>query len=145
MVGMSKTTAVTVIFAAGLLVTSCRGNGAPAGGTEQQETSSITLHTKFVPTGSFFTEGALVEVSVMDSGGRSLIGPVRFELDSTHELGPLDSGTYQVRAAVRPCSGNCGRLDAPAFDCVAEVVVPDTDALSVAVVARHCLVSTVKA
>ena len=144
MVGMPKTTAGAVIIAAGLLVSSCGGNRATVGSATPQSTSSITLHTKFVPKGSFFTEGALVEVSVMDSG-RSLIGPETFELDSTHELGPLNSGTYQLHAAVRPCSANCGRLDAPAFSCVADVVVPDADALTLSVDARHCEISSVKA
>ena len=86
--------------------------------------ATVSVHTR-VRGGVVFTEGALPEIRLVAADG-TVLNPRR-DHDVTAEFAGVSTGSYRLRASLRPCDGNCGYLDPPMLTCSARVRV-DRDA-----------------
>jgi len=72
-----------------------------------------------------FIEGAVTKLHLIDRNGSAKATKDAALTTVPVLLGSVEPGRYTLRAAVRPCDGNCGTLDPPAFRCRGKVEVPD--------------------
>jgi hypothetical protein len=86
------------------------------------------VHTSVQPGkhGELFTEGSVPEIRLTAADGTVI------EPEQDHApiavFPRLAPGSYRLAAALRPCDGNCGYLDAPTTPCAATVrVLADHD------------------
>ena len=115
------------LVAAGLLLAGCgaRDRGPDtAPSSPAAEANTLTVQTQISPGrhGAMFTEGAVPEIRLVGSDGTTLT-PEDDHRD-TAVFSRLAPGTYELHAALRPCDGNCGYLDAPTLPCTGVVQVP---------------------
>lgn len=104
--------------------------------------ASLTVSTTSKPgrKGMLFTEGAVPEVRLVGADGTAY-RPVQDHTD-TARFTSLVPGDYTLRAAQRPCDGNCGYLDPPTGRCSGTVHVEGESRASVMfVVGRACTVT----
>lgn len=101
----------------------------------------VVVRVQYPPKKPVFIEGAVTEFRLVTRDG-STKATKEARTDVPVLLGSVDPGRYTLRAAVRPCDGNCGNLDSTAFRCRGSVVVPDVgDArVIVTVHSSHCAV-----
>jgi hypothetical protein len=80
---------------------------------------------------SYF-EGALTEVTITEVGGDQPIDPVPpTAAPWTRSWTDLPAGRYVVRAAMRPCAGDCGNLDPPTDTCRQRVTLQENTVVRV--------------
>jgi hypothetical protein len=94
------------------------------------------------PKGVLYSEGALVEVVLVDEAGDQMTarGPVEEEL----VFDGLAPGRYVVRPALRPCIANCDNLAERTGECEGVVQVPATTRVRVDhVVSETCTATPV--
>lgn len=100
---------------------------------------SVLVHTDIRPGphGELFIEGALPEIRLVDAAGQ-VHRPVRDHRDVA-SFPALSPGVYRLRAALRPCDGNCGVLDPPTERCAAQVRVDGREVMKVRwMIGRGC-------
>ena len=94
------------------------------GSSSKDEKQPVVVRVQAAPKAPVFIEGAVTELSIVARNG-STQATKQAGMAVPVLLGSVDPGHYVVRAAVRPCDGNCGHLDPPAFRCHGPVVVPE--------------------
>jgi hypothetical protein len=138
-----------LIAAAGLVLvaTGCGSDGSTptARDTAPPEPTSytVTVHTDQRPGrhGEMYFEGALPEIRLVSADG-TLLEPAKDHQD-TAVFADLEPGDYTIRAAQRPCDGNCGYLDGPMDACEHQLTVTADTTVEVDFrVAEPCTVST---
>jgi hypothetical protein len=111
------------LAALALLLAACgHDQQVPLGpGIDPAGSLRLTVHTSIEPGrhGEMFTEGAVPEIRLEAPDG-TVLEPAKDHADAAVFAG-LDAGRYRLRAALRPCDGNCGSLDAPTLPCTAEI------------------------
>lgn len=116
---------LAVPLAALVLLTACGGREPVPQGPAVDPAGQVTLtvHTSIKPgkRGEMFTEGAVPEVRLTAPDG-TVIEPRKDHVDVAVFPG-IAPGRYRLAAALRPCDGNCGYLDAPTTPCSARVRV----------------------
>jgi hypothetical protein len=115
----AATTALVGSVAAVLVACTSADTGGPLG---PDPGSTVSVRAA-VRTGVIFDEGSLSEIRLVAPDG-TVLRPRKDHTDNAVFAG-LATGTYQLRAALRPCDANCGYLDPPVFACSAPVRVED--------------------
>ena len=103
--------------------------------SSKDEGQPVVVRLQYPPKQPVFIEGAVAEFRLIDQHGST---KAQKEARTTVPvlLGSVDPGRYRLRAVVRPCDGNCGNLDPPAFRCVGKVDVPQVGDARVIVMVR---------
>jgi hypothetical protein len=72
-----------------------------------------------------FIEGYLWSLEIVDADGNQVF---KDDLEGMEHAEALPAGSYTIRSAMKPCSGNCGYTDAPVNECELDidVVAPST-------------------
>jgi hypothetical protein len=114
---------LTLAIASGLLATAC-GSATPsdpgaAGPPSGSETLTITTTYDF--SDGMYIEGALAQIAVFDDDGQ--VATKTKWPGKVFTFPHLDPGTYDLKAALRPCDANCGYLDGPTDRCHATLRV----------------------
>ena len=108
-----------------VLLTACGTRGpVPQGpAVDPADQVTLTVHTSVAPGrhGEMYTEGAVPEVWLAAPDG-TLIEPRKDHVVDA-VFSHIAPGHYRLAAALRPCDGNCGYLDAPTTPCSARVRV----------------------
>lgn len=112
----SAQVALTIVMV-GVSIAGCHGSSA------KDEGQPVVVRVQYAPKAPVFIEGAVTELALVTRKG-STQATKRAGMTVPVLLGSVDPGRYTLRAAVRPCDGNCGDLDPPAFRCRGPVVVP---------------------
>jgi hypothetical protein len=121
------------LAALALLLTACGGHEPVplSPGVDPAGQVRLTVHTSVQPGrhGEMFSEGSLPEIRLTGPDGTML------EPEQDHAaiavFPRLAPGSYRLAAALRPCDGNCGYLDAPTTPCAATVRVHADDDVTV--------------
>jgi hypothetical protein len=126
---MKRTLSLTLATVVAVLLAGC---GQERLRSEAASRSSLTIESTVLPSrgGGFYTEGALVEVTLRSAGGHR-IATKRAEEGRPIVFRGLDPGRYTVEPGLRPCDGNCGLLDPRTDTCTDQVDVPGTRVLTV--------------
>lgn len=121
------------VLAASLTMVGCHGSSS------KDEGQPVVVRVQYAPKSPVFIEGAVTELALVAQGGTTK-ATKQAGMAVPVLLGSVDPGRYVVRASVRPCDGNCGQLDPPAFRCRGPVVVPEAGDARVIVTthANHC-------
>jgi hypothetical protein len=95
------------------------GGGDPGGqptAIVQHSPSTLTVATSLSTDGPMYIEGALARLVLRDSDGTVVATAMKWP-GKRVVFDNLDSGTYVLEPALRPCDGNCGYLDPPTDSC----------------------------
>lgn len=141
------TAAALLAFVAGCADTgsAARGPTGGAGSTPPAGDGSgltLTVQTTYSPSpdGGMYIEGVLAQITLVAADGTVVDRQIKAPGEPI-TFTDLEAGEYEVRAALRPCDGNCGYLDPPTDGCRSALDVrADMEMRVDFIVGRHCSV-----
>jgi hypothetical protein len=114
---MSTHPVMAALLLTALLVTGCGADdGEPAVAIDSAASVTLTVSPSLAGPRIYYTEGAVQELRLLASDGSEMPPDGDSAQDST-TWSDLAQGDYALKAAIRPCDGNCGYLDPPTDQC----------------------------
>jgi hypothetical protein len=105
----------TAVVAAG-----CGASDETTSPAAAPETASLTIEQVLDTSGPMFIEGYLWSLEIVDADGNQVF---KDDIEGTEHTEELPVGTYTIKSAMKPCSGNCGYTDDQVNSCELEVDV----------------------
>lgn len=113
---------LVLALALAALASGCGASDEPAGTTPEAApaTASLTIEQVLDTSGPMFIEGYLWSLEIVDADGNQVFED---DLEGMTHTEELPAGSYTIKSAMKPCSGNCGYTDAPVNECELELEV----------------------
>jgi hypothetical protein len=112
---------LVLALALAALASGCGASDEPATAPEAApESASLTIEQVLDTDGPMFIEGYLWSLEIVDADGNQIFED---DLEGMTHTEELPAGSYTIKSAMKPCSGNCGYTDEPVNMCELEIDV----------------------